>query len=203
MLAQARKIIETGLATMGLTVANVKLRLKSLEAIVEKKIRFASRFILKKNQNMSQKQQEQYTVNIVVSRIEERKNIYTFFSISFLEFMYIIIYILSYLYFALDSTNITDYCMDNDMSSEDQSVQDGELTRLNELRESALQARNELEYNRNLIIIQLRALSGRAGHARFFRLYRQVTAQIEDLIRTESRINRQMRIRQRSINNNR
>lgn len=82
---------------------------------------------------------------------------------------------------------------DNITSDQTNFTENAELDRLRELRESTRQMMSNLEQEKNLTLMQMRILSGTREHARFFRLHNEISAEIRNLIRTEHRINRQIR----------
>lgn len=141
-----------------------------------------------------------------------------YFGFSCSKFMQFLIYFIFIVWLAyVDITGEVLYCsggpVDNYMSdSETNNITNdqtnlsasdiAELDRLTQLKESTLEARGNMEHEKDLTAIQLRALSGTRQHARMLRLYREISAGIVDLIRTEHRINRQIRIILRNRNRN-
>ena len=98
------------------------------------------------------------------------------------------------------SGNVVDISdSDSDISNNNESNQITDLSIVRENLNRTRELRFQLEILRNSCIISMRNLAGGRGHSRSFRQYRQITAQIDSLIRTENAFNRQAR---RIINRN-
>ena len=90
--------------------------------------------------------------------------------INFLDSIFIIMLLISlFVYLVYDLTNFVDFCSGDggDTSSDDiASSQRNELDRLNELSDRNTRYLSDLEHERNLTIIQIRANSGTSEYAR-------------------------------------